>query len=176
MSKPVGAIRPPSVSKGLRHHMTIALAAAPAAIVAPASSAVFERSQRLRVTPCVHANRCVPCSSSRARSGAPTNSPASAGSTASPRSAATQLLELALEVPDDDVAARPRRGWQAVRQRVAVICRLDRQMRAERGDRERDEEPEPRDELRPVLAPRYPCHRSGSLSGGIDSGIRSGAM
>ena len=91
MSNPLGAMRPSSVSNGPRHHITSTLASAPATSVAAASSDVFERSQRRRVIACVHANRCVPCSSSRASSGAPTNSPASAGSTASPRTAAAQL-------------------------------------------------------------------------------------
>src|SRR5436190_22779417 len=42
-------------------------------------------------------------------------------------------VELALEVPDDDVAARARRRRQALRERVAVVRRLDRQVRAEHG-------------------------------------------
>ena len=141
-----------------------------ATTVAAASSAVFERSQRRRVTPCVHAKRCVSCSSSRARSGAPTKRPASAGSTARPRRAATQRVELALEVPDDDVAAGLRRRRQAVGERLAVVRGLDRQACRERRERERDDEPERPDELRAVLPPRHPCHRSGTLSGAIGVG------
>ena len=58
MSKPLGAIRPSSVSNGLRHHMTTSARERAAGDASPtASSAVFESSQRRRVTPCVHAKR-----------------------------------------------------------------------------------------------------------------------
>src|SRR5581483_9842038 len=84
--------------------------------------------------------------------------------------------ELAFEVRDDDVAtgARPRR--EASGERVAAERRFDRQPRRERASGERDEEPGRCDELRPVLPPRHPYHRSGTLSGTPGVGRRSGAM
>src|SRR5581483_4696869 len=85
-------------------------------------------------------------------------------------------VELALEVLDDDVAARARRRRQAAGKRVAVVRRADREVGAERGGRERDEQRQAAEQLRPVLAPRHPCHRSGTFSGGCGVGRRSGAM
>jgi len=41
--------------------------------------------------------------------------------------------ELALEVPDDQIAARTRRRGQAPRYRVAVVRRVNRQVCGERG-------------------------------------------
>ena len=87
--------------------------------------------------------------------------------------------ELALEVPDDQIAAGTRRRGQAPRDRVAVVRRVNRQTCGERGGGEPHEQPEPGVELGPVLPPRNPCHRSGSLSGGVGSvgaGTRPGAM
>ena len=85
-------------------------------------------------------------------------------------------VELALEVPDDDVAAGAGSRRQAAGERVAVVFGLDRETRRERGEREGDEQPESRDELCAVLTPRHPCHRSGTFSGGTGAGRRSGAM
>ena len=65
-------------------------------------------------------------------------------------------------------------GWHVIQ----VMYRppdLD-QMKKVRDQAEHDEEPEHRDELRPVLAPRHPCHRNGNLSGDTGVGRRSGAM
>ena len=49
---------------------------------------------------------------------------------------------------------------------VAVVGGADRKVSAERSRGERDEQAEPGEELRPVLAPGHPCHLSGTFSGG----------
>ena len=56
-SKPLGPIRPSSWSKGERHHMITRLASSRGDDSPAASSAVFESSQRRRLTPCVQAKR-----------------------------------------------------------------------------------------------------------------------
>ena len=110
--------------------MTTRLATPAATTVPAASSAVFESSQRRRLTPCVQANRYVPNSSSRAISGAPTKRPASAGSTAMTRVAVTSPPNSLSKWGDDDVAAGARRGRKAGRQRIVAKRRRDRQMRS----------------------------------------------
>ena len=51
-----------------------------------------------------------------------------------------------------------------------------RQVRQDRSDGECDEQAESCERLRAVLAPGYPCHRSGTPSVGRDGGSCSGAM
>src|SRR5439155_1262044 len=64
----------------LHHDVSQASAAAPARVAAP-MAATFVLIQRSLLTPWVHASLCVPCSTSLATSGAPQNTPISAGKT-----------------------------------------------------------------------------------------------
>lgn len=71
--------RPPSSSRGARHQVNrVANAQARTATPAP-TRASLAASQRVRVTLWVKASLHVPCSNSRASSGAPMKTPASAG-------------------------------------------------------------------------------------------------
>ncbi len=72
-------IRLPWASSGSDHHVNSAANTAVTTIAAAASTTSFVASHRPRVTPCVHASRWVPSSSSRASSGAPQNAPIAAG-------------------------------------------------------------------------------------------------
>jgi hypothetical protein len=60
---------------GLDHQFTMRVNSSPAAMAAAPAMASLAASQRVRVTPWVHARRKVPVSSSRATSGAPQNIP-----------------------------------------------------------------------------------------------------
>ena len=75
MSKPFGLMRLEGCRiSGLRHRI-VSTPAIPAATTVPvARNTSSSRSASAAVTACVHANRWVPCSSSRASSGAPTTS------------------------------------------------------------------------------------------------------
>ena len=144
-----GATRPRSTPISA----AIATSAAPRA--ARASRAASGAGDR----PCVHASRNVPCSNSRASSGAPTSS-ASAGSRISQRPTCASERELAAEVVDEQVAAGPRGGRQARRERLPVVRVTDRKRADDRGDRDRQEHRAGGQQLCAVLAPRHPCHRS----------------
>ena len=176
ISKPLGLIRPSSPSNGCRHHVTIALSTTPPTVTASASSSVFESSHRRRVTLCVHANRCVPCSSSRASSGAPTNMPDERRQQDQVARDVDAAAELALEVAHDDVAARARGRRQAGGERFALVGRPHRQPGDQRGERETDDQCEADEQLVAVLPPGHPCHRSRPFSGARGPGRRSGAM
>lgn len=63
-----------------RAQATKAPVTAPKSAAAPASTPILTASQRRRVTDWVNARRWVPCSSSRASSGAPQNMPTTSGS------------------------------------------------------------------------------------------------
>ena len=60
---------------GLDHQVTMRLNSSAAAMAAAPAMASLAASQRVRVTPWVHARRKVPVSNSRAASGAPQNIP-----------------------------------------------------------------------------------------------------
>ena len=100
----------------------------------------------------------MPCSSSRASSGAPTNRPASAGSTASPRTAVDPARRTRLwKCADDQVAARARRRRQAAtRARRGGTPRGSAGRVTSAASGERDEQPEPGDELRAGAAATSP--------------------
>ena len=80
-SKIPGSNRPEAdaVTRGRLHHVTRTASAAEPAIANPTTINPCVEIHRFRVTPCVHANRCVPFSISRAISGAPKNMPNKAG-------------------------------------------------------------------------------------------------
>ena len=182
MSKPRGRhAGPRACRRGSRHHIVRRARRPRRPRRCPrASKAVFESSQRRRVTACVQAKRWVSCSSSRASSGAPTKRPTSAGSTASPRAAAAQPPNSLSKCRTIRSQPAARRRRQAARDRVAVVFAawIGRCV-ASAVAASPTSSAEPGDELGPVLPPRHPCHRSGSLSGGVGSvgaGRRPGAM
>ena len=143
------------------------LAAPAATTVAAASSAVFESSQRRRrdaLRPREPVGAELELAGEQRR--ADEQRRRAAGSTARKRVAVTSPPNSPSKCGDDDVAARfapPAEGRpRASRGRTPP----DRQMRPNAAAASATSRPSAPSELRPVLPPRHPCHRSGTLSGG----------
>ena len=169
-------MRPSSVSNGARHQVTTALAIAPLAITRR------REQRRLPEQPALARDPLRPGDPVRAvlelagEQRRTDEEPGERRQHREPPEGVRPAGELALEVANDDVAARPGGRRQAVGERVVVVRRADREVSAERREGEDGEQPGRRHELRPVLAPGHPCHRSCSLSGATGVGRRSGAM
>src|SRR5437588_6825049 len=146
---------PVDVISGASHHVASAAYAPARSNVAPRTKPSLAESQRRRPTPCVHTSRCVPCSSSRAMSGAPQQTYEQRNheeNRLDPPPHREALLEAALDVAAVPVTCQTARKTRAVEDGVHVGARQEeeRGQQRERGDAE--------ESLLPMLAPDEPGH------------------